>query len=43
MTTLQPADAYRLLARDYDTALNPMLALEQRTMTPLLPLSVARR
>jgi len=37
MTTLQPADAYRLLARDYDTALNPMLALEQRTMTPLVP------
>jgi ubiquinone/menaquinone biosynthesis C-methylase UbiE len=37
MTTLQPADAYRLLARDYDTALNPMLALEQRAMTPLLP------
>jgi len=37
MTTLQPADAYRLLAQGYDTGLNPMLTLEQRIMTPLLP------
>jgi ubiquinone/menaquinone biosynthesis C-methylase UbiE len=37
MTTLQPSDAYRLLAPDYNTNPNPMLKLEQRTMTPLLP------
>jgi len=37
VTTLSPMDAYRLLARDYDRIPNPMLALEQRTMTPLFP------
>ena len=37
VTTLAPMDAYRLLARDYDRTPNPMLALEQRTMTPLFP------
>jgi ubiquinone/menaquinone biosynthesis C-methylase UbiE len=37
MTTLAPVDAYRLLARDYDTSPNPLLALEQRTMTRLFP------
>src|SRR5438477_657666 len=37
VTTLAPIDAYRLLARDYDRSPNPMLALEQRTMTPLFP------
>jgi ubiquinone/menaquinone biosynthesis C-methylase UbiE len=37
MTTLPPLGAYQLLAEDYDTSPNPMLALEQRTMTPLLP------
>jgi len=37
VTTLAPMDAYRLLARDYDRNPNPMLVLEQRTMTPLVP------
>jgi malonyl-CoA O-methyltransferase len=37
VTTLAPMDAYRLLARDYDRMPNPMLGLEQRTMTPLFP------
>jgi len=37
VTTLAPMDAYRLLARDYDRNPNPMLALEQRMMTPLFP------
>ena len=37
MTTLAPLDAYRLLAQDYDSNPNPLLALEQRTMTPLIP------
>jgi ubiquinone/menaquinone biosynthesis C-methylase UbiE len=37
MTTLAPMDAYRLLAQDYDSAPNPMLMLERRTMIPLLP------
>jgi ubiquinone/menaquinone biosynthesis C-methylase UbiE len=36
-TTLAPMEAYRLLARDYDRMPNPMLTLEQRTMTLLLP------
>jgi ubiquinone/menaquinone biosynthesis C-methylase UbiE len=34
---LPPLEAYRLLAQDYDTNPNPMLLLEQRTMTRLLP------
>lgn len=37
VTKLAPIDAYRLLARDYDCSPNPMLALEQRTMTAMLP------
>jgi ubiquinone/menaquinone biosynthesis C-methylase UbiE len=37
MTTLAPLDAYRLLAQGYDTSPNPLLALEQRTMTLLFP------
>jgi ubiquinone/menaquinone biosynthesis C-methylase UbiE len=36
-TTLGPLEAYRLLAQNYDSAPNPMLTLEQRTMTLLLP------
>jgi ubiquinone/menaquinone biosynthesis C-methylase UbiE len=36
MITLEPIDAYRLLARDYDSSPNPLLSLEQRTMIPLL-------
>lgn len=34
---LSPLDAYRLLAQNYDSGPNPMLTLEQRTMTPLFP------
>lgn len=37
MTTLAPRDAYRLLAQGYDSNPNPLLALEQRVMMPLLP------
>jgi ubiquinone/menaquinone biosynthesis C-methylase UbiE len=37
MTTLEPLEAYRLLARNYDSSPNPLLALEQRTMALLLP------
>ncbi len=37
MTTLQPGEAYKLLARNYDSAPNPMLALQERVMIPLLP------
>jgi len=37
MTKLEPLEAYRLLAQQYDTSPNPLLALEQRTMTLLLP------
>src|SRR5215467_13876972 len=37
MTTLAPLDAYRLLAQDYDTAPNPLLTLEQRTLKLLFP------
>jgi ubiquinone/menaquinone biosynthesis C-methylase UbiE len=37
MISLEPIDAYRLLAQDYDSSPNPLLALEQRTMAALLP------
>jgi SAM-dependent methyltransferase len=37
VSTLPAIDAYRLLARDYNSRPNPMLALEQRTLEPLLP------
>ncbi len=37
MTALAPRDAYRVLARDYGSAPNPLLVLEQRVMRPLLP------
>ena len=37
MTTLAPLEAYRLLAQHYDASPNPLLALEQRTMTSLFP------
>ena len=37
MTVLQPQEAYRLLAAEYDTAPNALIALEQRTMAPLVP------
>jgi ubiquinone/menaquinone biosynthesis C-methylase UbiE len=37
MTTLPPQSAYNLLAATYDDAPNPLLALERRTLEPLLP------
>ncbi len=37
MMTLEPRQAYELLASTYDNVPNPMLALEQRVMIPLLP------
>jgi len=37
VTTLAPIDAYRLLAQNYDASPNPLLPLEQRTMTLLFP------
>jgi malonyl-CoA O-methyltransferase len=37
MTTLSPAEAYRLLAPTYDSLPNPLLSLEQRTTSKLLP------
>src|SRR5712671_7479326 len=37
MTALPPQSAYRLLAATYDEAPNPLLALERRSLEPLLP------
>jgi ubiquinone/menaquinone biosynthesis C-methylase UbiE len=37
MTVLEPQEAYRLLAADYDTTPNALIALEERIMAPLLP------
>lgn len=37
MTVLEPHEAYRLLAAEYDSAPNALIALEERTMVPLLP------
>jgi len=37
MTTLPAQSSYRLLAATYDEAPNPLLALERRTLEPLLP------
>jgi malonyl-CoA O-methyltransferase len=37
MTVLEPRHAYARLAEDYDSTPNALIALEQRTMTPLLP------
>ncbi|HEY1758353.1 MAG TPA: class I SAM-dependent methyltransferase [Bryobacteraceae bacterium] len=42
MTVLQPREAYRRLAEDYDASPNALIALEQRTMAPLLPVSLER-
>lgn len=37
MTTLPAIDAYRRIAAVYDGAVNPVTALERRTLAPLLP------
>ncbi len=37
MTVLEPRDAYRLLAERYDSTPNALVALEQRSLAPLLP------
>jgi malonyl-CoA O-methyltransferase len=37
MTVLAPREAYQRLAEDYDSSPNALIALEQRTMAPLLP------
>jgi malonyl-CoA O-methyltransferase len=37
MTVLAPREAYRILAEDYDSTPNALIALERRTVTPLLP------
>src|ERR1700726_1744687 len=37
MTVLAPREAYRRLAEDYDSSPNALIALEERTMQPLLP------
>jgi malonyl-CoA O-methyltransferase len=42
VTILEPKDAYRLLAAEYDRSPNALLSLEQRTLAPLLP-EVRRR
>jgi malonyl-CoA O-methyltransferase len=43
MTVLEPKDAYRRLAEDYDSIPNALVALEQRTLTPLLPHNLERQ
>jgi ubiquinone/menaquinone biosynthesis C-methylase UbiE len=43
MTELVAADAYRLLAEEYDTQPNALLTLERRWMAPLLPELYGRR
>src|ERR1700722_6984537 len=37
MTVLAPREAYQRLAKEYDSSPNALIALEQRTMAPLLP------
>ncbi len=37
MTFLAPREAYQILATEYDSSPNALIALEQRTMLPLLP------
>ena len=36
MTVLEPRQAYTLLAEDYDSTPNALIALEERTVAPLL-------
>jgi malonyl-CoA O-methyltransferase len=43
MTVLAPREAYRRLAEDYDSSPNALIALEERTMRPLLPESLSGR
>jgi malonyl-CoA O-methyltransferase len=40
---LEPRDAYRCLAEEYDSSPNALIALEQRIMAPLLPGNLDRR
>src|ERR1022692_4307280 len=40
MTVLEPRDAYRRLAEDYASRPNALVALEERVMTPLLPVGM---
>jgi malonyl-CoA O-methyltransferase len=42
MKVLAPREAYRRLAGDYDSSPNALIALEQRIMTPLLPVNLDR-
>jgi len=37
VTALPALEAYRLLAAEYDTAPNALIALEERVLRPLLP------
>ena len=43
MKALAPREAYQILAEDYDSRSNALIALERRTMTPLLPDNLERR
>src|SRR5580700_386037 len=43
MRVLEPRDAYRCLAEEYDSSPNALIALEQRIMTPLLPGNLDRQ
>src|SRR5690242_2954482 len=40
MTSLPPREAYARLAEEYDASPNALIALEERIMRPLLPLSM---
>jgi malonyl-CoA O-methyltransferase len=42
VTILEPKDAYKLLAAEYESSPNALLSLEHRTLAPLLP-EVRRR
>jgi malonyl-CoA O-methyltransferase len=42
MTVLEPRHAYARLAEDYNSKPNALIALEQRSMIPLLPDNLAR-
>lgn len=43
MTVLAPCEAYRRLAKDYDSNPNALIALEERSMAPLLPDNLSGR
>src|ERR1700685_486237 len=42
MRVLPARDAYQILAEKYDSSPNALIALEQRIMTPLLPVTMNR-